>query len=448
MTISESQLEFEALLDYLKQNCSYDLTGYKDGTLMRRLQCRMQQLNIENYGNYLQYLQNHPDECVPLLNTILINYSGFFRDRHSWDYLANKIIPQIITSKQSDELIRVWSAGCASGQEVYTLIMLLAEALGIEQYLQRVQVFATDIDQDTLSQARLASYSDKEVMGIPRELLSKYFEQTEQRYVFDSKVRRTIIFGSHDLAKNAPMSKIDLLVCRNVLIYFKPETQTKTLVRFHFALRDNGFLFLGNSEGLSDNRYIFTPVSLKHRIFAKGQKLTLQEYLLLRPQTHNKKTVDPLTTQIHIWKTAFETSPFAQIAVDRSGCLLVANEQAYTLFGLNNSDIGAQLQDLEVGRLVDLWAFVGQLARDAPKGSIARRERHLLTQKNIEWITNNGTTYLDIYIASISDPNGRLLGTNLTFVDVKHNIWLEDEIERLNSVLAKVTQKLQVIREV
>jgi two-component system, chemotaxis family, CheB/CheR fusion protein len=447
MSISESQLEFEALLDYLKQNCSYDLTGYKHGTLMRRLGCRMQQLGIENYGNYLQYLQNHPDECVPLLNTILINYSGFFRERNCWDYLANKIIPQIITNKQPHERIRVWSAGCASGQEVYTLAMLLAETLGIEQYLQRVQIFATDLDEDALSEARRATYSDKEVTGIPSELLSKYFEQTEQRYVVDSKLRRTIIFGFHDLAKDAPMSKIDLLVCRNVLIYFKPETQAKTLVRFHFALADNGFLFLGNSESLNDNRYIFTPVSLKHRIFAKGQNLTLQEHLLLGSQTRTKKAVDPLTTQIHMCKAAFETSPFAQLGVDRTGRLLLANEQAYVLFSLNNSDIGSLVQDLEMRRLVDLPAFITQLARNAPFGSIARRERHLLTRKNIEWTTDNGTTYLDIYIASISDSSGRLLGTNLTFVDVTHNVSLEDKIELLNSALARVTQELKETKE-
>ncbi|NMG11102.1 CheR family methyltransferase [Brasilonema sp. UFV-L1] len=446
MSLSESQLEFEALLDYLKQNCSYDLTGYKHGTLMRRLRCRMQQLEIENYGNYLQYLQNHPDECGPLLNTILINYSGFFRDRDCWDYLANKIIPQIIASKHPDERIRVWSAGCASGQEVYTLVMLLAEALGIEQYLQRVQIFATDVDEDAVVEARRASYSDKDVTDIPSGLLSKYFQQIEQRYVFHFKLRRTIIFGHHDLAKNAPMSKIDLLVCRNVLIYFKTETQAKTLVRFHIALTSKGFLFLGNAESLSNDRQIFTPISLKHRIFAKGQNLTLQEHLLLRPQTLSKKA-DPLTTQIHMWKAAFETSPFAQLVVDRSGRLLLANEQAYALFGLKNSDIGARVQDLQMGRLINSSTFINQLNCDTHKLK-PPADRHSLSHKNREWVTDNGTTYLDIHITPILDPSGKLLGTNFTFVDVTRNVWLKDEIERLNSALAKVTQELKQTKEV
>jgi len=310
MSISDNSPDFEALLKYLKQNCGYDLTLYKRASLMRRFQRRMQQLRIDNYTNYLQYLQRHPEECDPLFDTILINFSGFFRDRDCWEFLANNIIPQIITNKQPEEKIRVWSAGCAYGQEVYTLVMLLVERLGIEQYLQRVQIFATDIDEDALKQARQASYTEHEVIGIPSQLLSRYFEKTEQRYVFLSKLRSTIIFGRHDLAVDAPMSKIDMLVCRNVLIYFNAQTQATVLVRFHFALTDKGFLFLGSAESMTSKKHIFIPVSLKHRIFTKGQSLTVDDHLLIRPETGNKKALDPLTTQIRIWQTAFEYSPF------------------------------------------------------------------------------------------------------------------------------------------
>ncbi|WP_414586394.1 CheR family methyltransferase [Scytonema sp. PCC 10023] len=446
MSISDNNPEFEVLLDYLKQNCGCDLTGYKRDSLMRRFQRRMQQLNIENYAHYLQYLQNHPQECSPLLDTIFINFSGFFRDRDCWDYLANQIIPQIITGKQPHERIRVWSAGCASGQEVYTLVMLLAEVLGIEQYLQRVQILATDVDEDTIAQARRASYSNLEVADIPSEALSKYFEQIEQRYVFDSKLRRTIFFGRHDLALDAPMSKIDLLVCRNVLIYFQPETQATVLVRFHFALTDNGFLFLGKSESLTNNKQIFTPVSLKHRIFAKGQKLTLQDHLLIRPQTRNKKAVNDLTMQSHIWQTAFVASPFAQIALDSSGRLILANNQAYATFTLKNNDLGARVQDLEIGRIVNSFALIRQL-RDWAKNS-ANGDRQPISLKNVKWTTDDNTTYLEIHMAPISDPSGSLIGAILTFVDVTRYTKLENELEQTKSNLAKVSLELQSTQDV
>jgi two-component system CheB/CheR fusion protein len=408
MSVLESNPEFEALLNNLKQYCGYDLTGYKRTTLTRRFQRRMQNLGIENYGNYWQYIQEHHEECVSLLNTILINFSDFFRDPEHWDYLAKEILPQIIANKQPHEKIRVWSAGCASGQELYTLVMLLAESFGIKQYLERVQIFATDMDEDALKQARKASYSDKEVANIPSELLSKYFEKTKEQYVFDLKLRLPIIFGCHDLAVNAPMSKIDLLVCRNVLMYFNPQTQATILVRFHFALTDKGFLFLGNAESLSNNRYIYTPVSWKHRVFAKGENLGLEEHLLIRPQTLNMTRVKSLTTRTQIWKAAFEGSLFPQIAVDCSGCLLLANPQAYTLFGLKSSDRGGQLEDLEIGRVVNSSAIMRKLECNP----------HPFSLKDIKWVGEEDIIYLDIHIVPIFDPSGKLRGANLTFIEV------------------------------
>lgn len=447
MSTSDCNPEFEALLNYLKQNCGCDLTVYKRASLMRRFTHRMQQLEIENYGNYWQYLQAHPQECVPLLNTVLINHTGFFRDHGSWNYLANTIIPQIIASKQPDEIIRVWSAGCASGQEVYTVVMLLAETLGMEQYLQRVQIFATDVDEDALKQARHGSYSHIEIAGIPSQLLSKYFAKTQQGYVFHSKLRRSIIFARHNLAVDAPMSKIDLLVCRNVLIYFNLDIQPTILIRFHFALTGKGFLFLGNADSLSNSKQIFTCVSLKHRVFAKGQNLSLAEHLQILPQTRNHKAADPLTTRIHIWQSAFQASPFAQLSVDRNNYLLLANEQAYVLFGLNNSDLGKRLQDLEIGRVINSLAIIRPLSSNWAKLT-AGSDRRPKYQKNVKWTTDHSTNYFNVHITPILNPSGILVGTNFTFIDVTRSRELEDELEQINSELAKVTQELQFTRNI
>ncbi|KOP27711.1 chemotaxis protein CheR [Hapalosiphon sp. MRB220] len=410
MDTSDYNPEFEALLEYLDQKWGCNLTGNKRSSLIRRFQRRMQQLKIDSYKNYLQYLQKHPEEYTSLLDNIFINLSGFFRDRDSWDYLANKIIPQIIASKQPQEKIRVWSAGCASGQEVYTLVMLLVENLGIEQYLQRVQMFATDLDKDALQQARQASYTENEVKEIPSEALSKYFEKVKQRYIFRSKLRSTIIFGCHNLTVDAPMSKIDLLVCRNVLIYFNLQTQASVFVRFHFALADQGFLFLGSAENctITNSKHIFMPVSIKHHIFVKGQNLTLQDYLLLQPKNRNNKTVNDLNRHIRIWQTAFEFSPFPQVVVDHRGCLLMANKQGYTLFDLNHNNLGARVQDLEMGQIVNLFTLMKQLHCD----------RHPISLKKVEWKSDRGTTYLDIYVTPILDQSDSLIAANLTCVDV------------------------------
>ncbi|HEY9832806.1 MAG TPA: CheR family methyltransferase [Stenomitos sp.] len=429
---NETNPEFEALLDYLKHSRGCDLTGYKRSTLMRRFQHRMQSINMNSYQSYRQHLQSAPSECLALLDDVLINVTTFFRDRDAWVTLANEIIPKIIASNQPDEPIRVWSAACASGQEVYSLIMVFAELLGLESCLQRVKFYATDVDEAALLQARQGIYQPRDVTEIPPSLLEKYFEQTEQGYAFHPQLRRTVIFARHNLAFDAPMSKIDLLVCRNALIYFNADTQANILIRFHFALKNNGFLFLGNAETLITKRQIFTPVHRKHRVYAKGLKLGIDEHLQIRPRTQQKQAVDFLTSPVRIWQTAFETSPFAQLAVDSNSCLIMANEQANALFSLTFNDVGRPLRSLKPGQILGLCTSIKQVNSD----------RCPVTLKNVEWRTATQTTYFDIFITLGFSTGGHLFGMNLTFTDVTYIKQLEKRLEHANLELARVSKTL------
>ncbi|WP_013334312.1 CheR family methyltransferase [Gloeothece verrucosa] len=273
--------EFEALLEFLKSSRGCDLTNYKRSTLKRRFRVRMEAVNINNYQSYFKYLESNAQEYIALLNEIFVNFTYFFRDKEAWDYLAQNIIPQIVSNKQADEPIRIWSAGCAAGQEIYSLLILFAEIVGIEFCLKRVKAFATDVDEAAISQARQRTYSKKEIAGIPPNLLKKYFTKIEKNYIFERKLRQSIIFGCHDLAKDAPISKIDLLLCRNVLMYFEKQTQEAILTRFHFALKNTGFLFLGNIDLLIHERQIFTPINLKHRMYVKEENLEIENLLIL-----------------------------------------------------------------------------------------------------------------------------------------------------------------------
>jgi two-component system CheB/CheR fusion protein len=430
---NEANPEFEALLDYLKHSRGCDLTGYKRSTLMRRFQHRMRSININSYQSYREYLESDSSEWLALLDDVLINVTTFFRDRDAWVTLANEIIPQIIASIEADEQIRVWSAGCASGPEVYSLVILFAEALGIESCLQRVKFYATDIDGAALTQARQGVYQPTEVTEIPPDLLEKYFEQSEKGYVFHPQLRRTIIFGRHNLAEDAPMSKIDLLVCRNALMYFNADTQATILIRFHFALNNNGFLFLGKAETLMAQRQIFTPVNLKHGIFAKGLKLGLDEHLQLSPRTGKKQAVDFLATHFRIWQTAFETSPFGQLAVDSNSCLIMANEQANALFNLTLNDVGRPLRSLKPGQILGLCTSIKQLNSDFRP----------VTLKKVEWRTPTNTSYFDIFITPVFSSDGHLQGMNLTFTDVTDNKQLEKRLEQAHLELATVSERLE-----
>ncbi|NHC33321.1 CheR family methyltransferase [Scytonema millei] len=426
--------DFEALLDYLKHNQGCDLTGYKRPTLMRRFSCRMQQLHIDRYQDYLQYLQSHSQEWIELLDSILINVTSFFRDREAWDYLASEIVPKIIASKQPDEPIRVWSAGCASGQEVYSLLILFAEALGIESCLQRVQLYATDVDKVALQQARQAVYLANEVKGLAPDLLEKYFEPTEQGYAFDRRLRRKVICGRHNLAEDAPMSKIDLLACRNTLMYFNSDIQASVLVRFHFALKNNGFLFLGKHETLTAQRPIFTLVNIKHRIYAKGLHLELGDCLSINPKSRPKETSDSSVSQLCFWRAAFETSPFAQLSVDLNNRLVAANEQANFLFRLTLDDANLPFSELAPGKLVSSHITIGKFYCD----------RHPVNLKNMKQTTSEGTKYLDIFIVPVfSTNNNNLLGVNLTFIDVSDRQQLVEKLEYKSLELARVLETCQ-----
>ncbi len=273
---------FEALLQYIKQTHNFDYTGYKRPSLIRRVQYRMNMISIESYSNYTNYLEKNPEEFLHLFNTIEINLTRFFRNASAWDYMAANVIPQIIASKSSNEPIRAWSAGCASGEETYSLAILLAEALGIEQFCSRVHIFGTDLDKDAISQARQGSYRSNQVTNIPNYLLEKYFEQVNDCYVFRKDLRRYISFSPHNLIEDAPMSKIDLLACRNTLIYFSLETQIRVLVRFHFGLKENGFLFLGHTEIVPPEiTSLFKGINYEHHILTKLPK-SLHPRLLVR----------------------------------------------------------------------------------------------------------------------------------------------------------------------
>ena len=275
----------EALLDYLRQSRAVDFTGYKRSTLLRRINKRIQQVSLGSFADYQDYLEVHPEEFAKLFDTVLINVTSFFRDPEAWDALGREIVPVIVAAKGHGGPIRIWSAGCASGEEAFTLAMVWAESLGAEAFRERVKIYATDVDDDALAKGRQATYDVKQLEPVPDDLRRRYFERSGDRYAFRGDLRRSVIFGRHDLTHDAPISRMDLLVCRNTLIYLNAETQSRILANFHFALNPRGFLFLGKAEMLLTHQNLFHAVDLKHRLFSKTAQVELRDRLLALAQT-------------------------------------------------------------------------------------------------------------------------------------------------------------------
>ena len=261
--------ELEALLSLLRAKNGHDFSGYKRSSLRRRIEKRMHALDIERFEHYRAFLEANPNELVPLFNAILINVSAFFRDPDVWNFVSTQVIPRLLEAKPAESSIRVWSAGCSAGQEPYTLAMVLAEVMGIDEYCRRVKIYATDLDQDALDRARHARYDSHALESVPEALRAKYFQDDEDGFAFHGGLRRSVILGRHDLVADRPVSHVDMLFCRNTLMYFNVNAQTRVLARFRDALNDAGFLIIGRAEMLFSQQRWFTAVDVRHGVYSK-----------------------------------------------------------------------------------------------------------------------------------------------------------------------------------
>jgi two-component system CheB/CheR fusion protein len=440
MNAPHKDLDFENLLQYLRINRGFDFTGYKRSTLMRRVTKQMETLNIDSFGNYQDYLEVHPDEFKNLFNTILINVTAFFRDSSAWDYLAKEIIPNIIKNKPKDGLIRFWSAGCASGQEAYTLAIIVAEILGVEEFRQRVKIYATDVDEEALTQSRQASYSAKNIIEIPLGLRDKYFDIVNKNYIFRQDLRRCVIFGRHDLLQDAPISRLDLLICRNTLMYFNSEIQGKIINRFHFALNDHGYLFLGKAEMLVMHSNLFVPIDLKNRIFSKVSLGNIHNRQLVMKSSEGKESADNVSFEgLRIRELAFDTASSAQVVIDNHGTLIMINEQARNLFNLTLKDLNRPFQDLELSyRPVELRSLIEQVYS----------ERHPITLTNVErYQTNSEVQHLDLRVIPLQHNDQTILGVTISFNDITRQIKLQTALQRSRQELETTNEELQSTNE-
>jgi two-component system, chemotaxis family, CheB/CheR fusion protein len=422
----------DVLLDYLKRTRGFDFTGYKRSSLERRIEKRMNEVGIGSYQEYLDYLEVQSDEFAFLFNTILINVTGFFRDAAAWDYLATEVIPRLVETVGGDRPLRFWCAGCSSGEETYTMAMILAEALGEQQYLERVKIYATDVDEEALTEARHATYAAKAVEAVPPPLLERYFERVEQRYAFRKELRRTVIFGRNDLVQDAPISRIDLLTCRNTLMYFNAETQAGILGRFHFSLNDWGYLYLGKSEMLITHSDLFKPVDLKRRVFAKVVRPTLRDRLLLAAHPDPVDGVDGAGDGLR--ESAFDAATVAQLAVDLDGTVVLANQLARTTFGLSNTDVGRSLKDLEISyRPVDLRSNI--------EAALAERRTVVVTNVSMT-ISTGDVREFEVQLTPLH-AGDRTLGTTVTFTDVTVQHRVQKELEDSKRELESAYEELQ-----
>jgi two-component system CheB/CheR fusion protein len=427
--------QFETLLQYLRENRGFNYMGYKRNTIVRRIGKRCTELGLSSFGAYQDYLEVHADEFAILFDKILINVTSFFRDPPAWDYLAKEVVPRIAAKGGT---IRAWSAGTASGEEAYSAAILFCEALGHEAFLRRVKIYATDLDEEALNKAR-AGYTEKDLESLEPRLRSRYFEPQGGRLAFKTGLRRAVIFGRHDLMQDAPISRLDLLMCRNTLMYFTAETQGRVLARFHYALDNDGYLFLGRAEMLLMHGSIFEPVELKQRVFRKVPRPPLRERLMILAQTGNGDATDQVSKQIRLHEMASEGSPYPQLVVDPMGSVVLANQSARRLLDFRISDIGRPLKDLELSyRPADLRGPIDQVFR----------ERRSVALAGVDHPDIDGTfRRFNIHFAPLFEDGSTVAGASVTFIDVTGEVALRTELERAKQEVETAYEELQSSNE-
>ena len=251
----------------LRSATGHDFSLYKKSTIGRRIERRMSQHDIEDIELYVRYLKEHPAELRLLFKELLINVTSFFRDTEAFAVLKRDILPQLLEGKPEDYVLRVWVAGCATGEEAYSIAMLLREFMDETQQEFKVQLYSTDIDEDAIAVARAGIYPPNIVQDVDPERLRHFFVKEEDGYRVKKIIREMVVFATQNVIKDPPFTKLDLLSCRNLMIYLEPELQSRLMPMFHYALKPGGILFLSPSESIGNHSDLFAALNRKWKFY-------------------------------------------------------------------------------------------------------------------------------------------------------------------------------------
>jgi two-component system, chemotaxis family, CheB/CheR fusion protein len=267
------------VLAILRARTGNDFTSYKRSTVLRRITRRLQVNAVEDIGTYAALLRERPSEAQELLGDMIISVTNFFRDSEAFKALEQEVVPRLFENKEVGDQVRVWVSGCATGDEAYSLVILLLEHAERLSRPPSIQVFATDIDQDSMNGAREGLFPESISADVSPERLKRFFTRENEYYRVKKEVREAVLFAPHNILRDPPFSRLDLISCRNVLIYLNRETQERVLELFHFALNPEGYLFLGVSESADTAADLFTPVDKKLRVFRRRAIASAMPYI-------------------------------------------------------------------------------------------------------------------------------------------------------------------------
>ena len=391
----------------LRARTGHDFREYKGRTVVRRVQRRMQILQIEEVPAFIERLRKDPRELDLLFQDLLIGVTNFFRDPLAFDALEREIIPRMFDGKGPDDSLRIWVAGCSTGEEAYSIAMLLREHQPASGSRPRIQIFASDIDEQALETARLGRYPVTIARDVPPRRLERHFVREDGSYRVVNELREMVLFSRHSLLRDAPFSRLDLLTCRNLLIYLNPELQNRVIPLFHYALRTNGHLFLGSSENVTRHTRLFAVVDKMNRIYLRRPQIErrLPEFPLSAPEAlHGRGGTAPrgggtdLSLQTLAERRLLERFAPAYVVINRDGDVLHASARTGKFLELPQGAPDSSVFNLaRRGLRMELRAA---LHRAANTGEVA-------TQSDLVIGTNGGQQVIDLHVQPLQPESGQ-----------------------------------------
>ncbi|MEO6207735.1 MAG: CheR family methyltransferase [Candidatus Limnocylindrales bacterium] len=422
----EQDGDVSILLERLRMTNGIDFSTYKSPTILRRLQSRLVATNQPSVRYYTRYLESNPDEYQRLISSFLIKVTGFFRDPKVMRYLRDKIMPELAQEARSSGELRLWSAGCATGEEAYTLAILAADALGEDLGKIQVRIFATDLDSEALAFGRRGVYPQAALHDLSGKQRAAYFHDVDGEAEVSKEIRSMVVFGQHDLGVRAPFPRMDMILCRNVLIYFTREMQERALSVFAYSLREGGRLILGTSETVAPLAHAFVVEDQRLKVYRSvgearipGAVLSVRRHPLVPPrQTSLDRSIattrvdrDRRRLSVEHAERVINDLPIGVAVVGPAYAILRINRMARDLLGIHGPALGHDLIHLaETLPTTEL--------RSAIKAALAGETTAAIHEINGTDPSVPIIRYIQLTVRPHREPGSEISGAQLVFVDV------------------------------
>ncbi len=450
----------------LKSHSSIHFDLYKEGTLLRRIERRMALRHMEDAADYVALLKDSPEELRHLSEDLLISVTSFFRDKEAFEYLEKTVLADLIKSHKSGTPIRIWVPACATGEEVYSLAMLAIEKISWLRKDVKLQIFASDVDERALKVARLGVYPDAITENVSAARLRRFFTKEDHSYRVKPELRDAVVFANQNVLSDAPFSKIDMISCRNLMIYLTPDAQERVTQMFHFALNDGGILFLGMSETTGSNDTLFQPVSKKFRVYKRvGHARSRAFDFTIAQRASSNSGNDIMPVRAHVAGNKLAELSQNLLMEHYAPAAVLINAQSEALYFVGPTDSYLRVPSGETSR--DLLAMARSGLRARLSSAIRTARSDQTDVKETATITRDGDKVnvtvqvhplihndINLFLVTFTDQPAMPVVQGVDHQNIEHNGLLERELESTRADLVntvrdytRTTEELKAVNE-